>query len=458
VGVTSRLAGFAVNTTFEDLPAPVVAISKEMMLNAAGIGLAGSEEREGQIITEYVKAMGGRPASTVIGASFRSSPESAALANGTMVHVLDFDENVERRANHPSNAMFPTVMAIGEHLGCSGQAVTAAFAVGCEVSTKLGAAGDLDAQFPRISGFGWHPQGVTGTFGATAAAGKLLGLDQAQMENAFGLACSQAAGLQVNFATSSKSLHPGSAAMRGIMCATLAQKGFTGARNGIEGERGFFEAYRRDRNLDDDEFIERLGTPYDVIDPGLRLKIYPCGSLAHVSLEAILYLVGEHKIQYEQVQAIRVSVPRRWGLTGSAITHPQTGLEGKFSMAYCMAVAVVYGTPQLQHFTDQAVRDPKLVSLLDKVTVVTDEVPTATASRPSTVTITLNDGREVSRREEYAKGDRHKPVTAKDIDDKFATCSHHLLGPELMKEVILRFRTLDEIRDVRPLFASLAVG
>jgi len=197
VGITSRLAAFVVETTYDDIPGEVVERSKEQMLNAAGIGLAGVAELEGQVITNFVQDRGGAATCTILGAPFRSTPEYAALANGTMVHALDFDENVERRANHPSNEMFPTVMALGEHLGASGRDVVAAFALGCEVSTKIGAAGDLDDQFPSITRYGWNPQPVAGVFGATAAAARLLGLDQEQLENAFGLAASQASGLAV---------------------------------------------------------------------------------------------------------------------------------------------------------------------------------------------------------------------------------------------------------------------
>jgi len=455
MGITSRLATFALETSFSGIPVPVVERSKEMMLNAAGIGLAGVREPEGPIITEFVRERGGTPTCTILGADFKSTPENAALANGTLVHALDFDENVERRSNHPSNVMFPTVMSIGEHVGASGRDVVAAFAIGCEVSTKLGAAGDLDEQFPRLATYGFTAQAVTGTFGATAAAARLLGLSQEQLENAFGLACSQASGLLVNHGTSSKPIQAGTSAMKGILCATLAQQGMTGARDGIEAERGFLDAFRRDRHIDEDEFIGRLGNPYDVIDPGIRLKIYPCGSYTHVSLEAMLRLIDEHDIQADDVRAIEVAVPQRWGMTGAAIPHPQTGIEAKFSMAFVMAVALVHGPPQIQHFTNETVRDPRLVELLDLVTVVTTEKPTPTATRPSTVTITLADGRVVSHRAEFAKGHRDNPATAADMEAKFEACSREVLPADRVRPTIEQFRSLDTLADVRPLFSSL---
>jgi len=456
-GITSRLAAFALGTASEDVPSAVIERSKEMMLNAAGIGLAGVREPEGPAIVDFIRERGGNPSCSVIGSDVRTTPEYAALANGTLVHVLDFDENIERRSNHPSNVMFPTVMAIGEFMGSSGRDVVAAFAIGCEVSTKLGAAGDLDEQFPRLPTYGFTAQAVTGTFGATAAAGRLLGLTRDELENAFGLACSQAAGLLVNHGTSSKPVQAGTTAMKGILCATLAQRGMTGARDGIEAERGFLEAFRRDREVDEDEFVQRLGNPYDVIDPGVRLKVYPCGSYTHVSLEAMLHLIREYDIQATEVRAIEVAVPPRWGMTGAAIQHPETGIAAKFSMAYVMAVALVYGSPQIGHFTDEAVKDPALISLLDLVTVVTTERPTERATRPSRVTVTLGDGRVVSHRAEFAKGHRNNPVTAADMDAKFKACVRGVLADDQVRPIIARFRELDSIADVRPLFASLGV-
>ncbi len=457
MGFTSHLATFALETAFPDIPANVVDRSKEMMLNAAGIGLAGSSEEEGRTIAKYVRDMGGAPICTVLGSTFRTSPELAALANGTMVHVLDFDENVDRRGNHPSNVMYPTVMALGQSLRRSGSDVVSAFAVGCEVSTKLGAAGDLDEQFPRSAGFGWHGMAVFGTFGATVAAGRLLGLDQDQMENALGMACSQAAGLQVNHGTSSKSLQAGSTAMRGIMCATLAQRGFTGAKHGIEAEEaGFFAAYRRGNDVDEDEFFGRLGNPYDVIEPGVRIKIYPSGSLTHVSIEAMLRLIEEHKLNADQVRSIRVSVPARWDGSVYPVMRPVTGLEAKFSLGYCMAVCLVHGAPQMHHFTDEAVRDPGVLAVIDRVTVDTNEQPTERASRPSTVAITLTDGREISYRAEFARGHKSNPVTDTEIHAKFAACSQSVLTPIEVARVIREFRRLDKLPDVEPLFTSLA--
>jgi 2-methylcitrate dehydratase PrpD len=455
-GITSRLVSFACETEASEIPADVVERSKEMMLNVVAAGFAGLHESEAREITSLVRDLGGTAECTVLGSDLRTSPLNAAIANGTIVHVLDFDENVERRANHPSNVMFPAVFALGESLGASGRDVVAAFAVGCELSTKTGAAGELDEQFPSMAKYGWHIQGVTGALGAAAAAGRLLELDRVRMEHAVGIAVSHASGVQVNFGTSAKPLQAGTCAANGILCALAAQRGFTAAGNAVEDANGLFGAYRRSTDVDAEQFGAALGGPWDVIDPGVRLKLYPCGSLTHVSLEAMLQLVDEHGITPDEVAAISISLPLRWGseeriygVEAKTATHPETGLQARFSLNYCVALALVHGRPQLQHFTDEAVADPVVRSLLDKITVDGDETPEGDANRPSTVRLTLRDGKELSARVLYPKGHAKNPVSSRELDDKLRACSRGVLSAERADEVIEAFRTLDDAPDVR---------
>ena len=452
MGLTSRLAAFAVGRSFSDIPAQAIGNCKQMMLNAAAVGLAGSAEKEGQIIAEYVQQVGGSTHCTVIGTAIRTSPVNAALANGTMVHVLDYDEAILRRANHPSNSIYPTVMALGEQLAATGKEALAAFTIGCEVSTKIGIVGDLDKLQPPISSLGWHLEGVAGTIGSTAAAGKLLKLGQEQMENALAIAVSEASGIKSNFGTSTKSLHCGRAAMNGIMAAMLAQKGFTGAKDAIEGPKGFLDCFRRDRNVDEDDFIRQLGNPFDVVDPGMALKLYPCGSATHTAIDAALRLRSEHKINPKEVRSVRVAIPPHMAMP---FPRPETGLQGKFSVHYCVATALVHGQPRIHHFTDAAVRDPEVVAMLDKTTVETTEKATKEVSRPSTVALTLAGGQEIACRIEHPKGHPSDPLTAQELEDKFLYCSRDILPPERRECVIAQFRRLEELSNVQPLFSAL---
>ena len=204
VGITSRLASFVLDTSFSDIPSEVIEKSKQRMLNSAGVALAASGLKEGQIITQYLQQIGGRPECTILGQDMRSSPVNAALANGTMAQLLDYDETMIRRGNRPSGCVFPVVMALGEKMALPGRAVVAAFAIGTEVSSKIGAAGDLDKLQPGMARLGWHSAAVPGTIGATAAAAKLLGLNQEQTENALGIGVGQTSGVDQSAGTAAR--------------------------------------------------------------------------------------------------------------------------------------------------------------------------------------------------------------------------------------------------------------
>jgi 2-methylcitrate dehydratase PrpD len=455
MGITSRLAEFVANTTFDDLPDDVVARSKEMMLNACAVGIAGSRTHEGQLALEYARRMGGEPQCTILGTPGRFSAANAALVNGTMVHALDYDEVILRRANHPSNVVLPTALAVGELTRCSGRDLVAAFALGCEVSTKVGAAGDFDSVIPALNRNGWHIESVGGTVAAAALSAKLLGLDADAMEIALGIAVSQACGVQVNYGTSTKSLHCGLAASHGIMAAMLAESGFSAARGAIEDINGFFGCFRRDVDVDEEEFMARLGRPFDVIDPGVGLKLYPCGSALHTAIDVMLLLADEHSLTADNVREIHVSWPPRAGNRLTGFAHPRTGLEAKFSMNYCIAVALVHGPPRLHHFTDEAVHDPAVVSVLDRIEVRTDEVATIEVPRPCTIRVVLADGREVSHRGVYASGHPGHPLTERQLNDKFRTCADNVLDDAVAEKVISNFRAIEDLADVTDLVGQL---
>ena len=239
-----------------------------------------------------------------------------------------------------------------------------------------------------------------------------------------------------------------------------ATKAFHAGRNGIEAADGFLGAFRGDVDIDADAFLDRIANPYDVIYPGVGVKYYPCATTTHASIFAVEQLVREHSIRPEDVQAVRVSVPALGGKTArrNAFPHPRTGLEGKFSVPYAAAVALVFGTPRMHHFTDAAVRDPRIQPILDRLVLTMDEVPTIDYHMPATVRITLNDGRVVEHRALSAKGHPSNQMTTEDLTDKFISCTEDALSAEAVERIISGFRNLESNPDVRGLFASLGAG
>jgi 2-methylcitrate dehydratase PrpD len=457
MGITSGLAAFAISTELRDAGEDVRIASKEMLLNIFGVTLAGSVAQTSDIICAYSREVGSGDQATLLGRSERSTPTLAALVNGTMAHVLDFDEHVARRGNHPSNTLMPTVLAVGEQLGVTGAELLAAFIVGCEVSTKIGAAGDFDLMKPTMWSHGWHLEGVACTIGATAAAGKLLGLNQERMENALGIAVSEAAGVQVNYGTSTKSLHSGRAAMNGVMAASLAAKGFTGARNALEDENGLLGCYRRDHNVDADEFLARVGNPYDIIYPGVGIKPYPCASSTHTAIDAVHRVMTDNDVKCDDIESLVLKLPPRHGNTRRVISHPETGLEGKFSIQYCAAVTMVHGAPRMDNFTDEAVMgDGAVAELLDRVTLEFSETVTPDIARPATATIVLKDGSRLAHRSPYPKGHPKNAMSPAEIEAKFLDCARGHIADGAAREVVRLVDRLEELDNLTGLASSLS--
>ena len=194
-----------------------------------------------------------------------------------------------------------------------------------------------------------------------------------------------------------------------------------------------------------------MGNPYDVIDPGIAFKVYPCGTSDHPPVEATLHLVEEHKINPGEVQAVLVKVRSR---ESTIFPYPELGLGGQENIRYCVAVALVHGQLRPHHFTDEAIKNPKLRAMAERVIVEDTEEATREVSRPSTVVITLANGREVSYRVQL-KGYPANPLTPQELDDKFRDCSHGVLPPDRVEAAIDRFHHLEELPNVAPLASML---
>ncbi len=445
MGFTHRLAQFALdNNSFDRLPAEVVDRSKEMMVNAAAVALAAAAQPEGRTLTQFVQEMQGNGKCTIIGMGLRTSPIYAALANGAMIHLLDFDDEIFQRGVHPSCTVLPVVLALGELNGYAGKNVLAAYAMGCEVIAKLGGICDP----------AWLPDSVAGNIGATVAAALLLGLEGGQIEGALGIACGEAGGIQANLATGSRALQCGRAAMNGIMAATLAQRGFTGARDALEAPGGLLDIYGQSRDLDEDAFFRQLGNPYDIIDPGVTLKLYPCELASHTTIDAVLQLMQQYHIAPDQVQAVHVGVTPQ-ALQRLRYPTPQTGWEARFCLSYIVAATLLHGPPLIDFFSDAALQDSEVRRMMDRVSVEATESATSLITNPSNLEIILTDGRRLKHRVEFAQGQPELPLDTEELDAKFLYCSRYILPPDHIEEAIGSFRNLENIENVTGMVSVL---
>jgi 2-methylcitrate dehydratase PrpD len=447
MGVTLKLAEFAVNTAFEDMPTELIIKGKERVLDTMGCILAGCNEQVGKIILQYIKGIGGIPESTVIGDGYKTSIQNTALANGTIGHALDFDDSQLILIGHGSVVILPAVLAIAEKERISGKKVLEAFLIGFEVACKIGRAVN-----PKLYNNGWHATSVIGVLGAAAAAGKLLGLDTHKMTSALGIAASQACGLRQNFGTMTKPLHAGKAAESGIISAVLAKHGFTAATNILEAPEGFCSTFSGEYELN--KIVDNLGDPYEIISPGVHTKPYPSCLSTFPMIEGTISLAEEHDIKPEDVELVECCVA---SLPMKALIHnsPKTAIEGKFSAQFVTAISLLDRRVSLDQFTDEKVQDPRTVNLMKKIKKVNHpdfpEFRVSPVTTASIVKIKLKDGREFSKRVDIAKGNPEKPLSKKELEVKFRDCAETIIGRDRVDQSIDMISNLDKIQDINQL-------
>lgn len=448
IGATEIVANFIVRTSYDQIPGEAVRSAKRAILDGLGCILAGSQEPSARIVTGYVKEMGGSPEATVIAGGFKTSAPEAALANGTMAHALDYDDVAMATLGHPTVALLPAVLALGEAGRVCGRDALASYIIGFEVMGKIGAC----IGFGHY-GWGWHATVTLGTMGAAAASARMLRLDTHQTMMALGIAASLAGGTRQNFGTMTKPLHAGNAARNGVVASLLAKKGFTADEAILESTMGFLKIFCGGAEYDVAKATEGLGTAFDIISSGVGMKPYPCCLLTHRCIDAILHLIKENGIGANDVERVEC---RTSEFLPQVLIHsrPKTALEGKFSMQYCMAIALLDGQVGLKQFTDEKVLDPKAQQLLKGVEYVHPEG--LTPLHPDVVTIRLKDGREISHEVAIAKGDSRNPMTEEELMAKYRDCASFVLSPQDTEKSLEMVWHLEAVNDVTELIDVLS--
>ena len=347
--ITKAVAEYVADASLEAFPPEAVYVAKAGITDALGCMLAGSREPLADIVSRFIVASGGEPRATVVGRGFKTSASEAALVNGSTAHALDYDDITWPMKGHPSAVLLPAVLALGEEEEATGRDVLLAHMVGFEVACNIGAAMSAD----YYDDLGWHPTGPLGALGAAAAAASLLKLDSEQTAMALSLAASLAGGLRQNFGTMTKPFHAGLASRNGVSAARLVQAGLTASAEGIEGRFGSLRAFSGGGGYDDAKALEKLGNNSYLVDDGLDVKKYPCCGSTHPALDALFMLLHMQNVDPAQVERVEVRVD--FGPPRSLIHHrPKTTLEGKFSMEYCIAAALLDGKVGLGSFSGRA--------------------------------------------------------------------------------------------------------
>ncbi len=456
VGLTRALAEFLTDVAYGDIPQPVVDECYRATLDWLGSALAGSLEPAARIAQRVAHGLGSRDESTMFGAGRGSAP-AAALANGVASHILELDDVHKGSTLHAAAPVISAALAVAERERSTGRGFTRAVALGYDAALRIGEA--VNPSHYRY----WHPTGTAATFGAAAAAGSLLGLTSGQMLDALGTAGTQAAGLWEFNADGamSKHLHAGKAAFNGVMAADLARLGFTGATRILEGQRGFFRATAT--AVDPTRVTDRLGEQWKITEN--CYKLHSCCAHTHTAIDVALDLRALRRWTARHVlDTIRAVDLETYGAGYEIVKdpNPSTPYRAKFSIAYCVAAALLEGRVGLDQFSpdrfgEDGVAEPSIAALLPRIHVsVRDDLTRAYPARwPTNVVVTLSDGGVERGMNDFPRGNPENPVSTETLEDKFVG----LVGPRYGDPFALRMldavRSLQECPDVGEAFRVL---
>ena len=458
-GLTAAIADFVVAARYTDLPPELLDLGKMHMLDAVGLAIAGERAGSGAIVRRYLGDLGvANGASTILGTDLRAAPRFAAFANGVAVHADDFDDTqlavapdrVYGLLTHPTVTAMSAALASAEALGASGRDFMLAYQLGVEVETKI-----AEAIAPRSYENGFHSTSMCGGFGAAASAAKLRGLNVERLRMAFGIVGAEASGLRENFGSMTKPFQAGHAAEGGVVAVDLAALGWTAADDILEAKRGFFAAFGG--GWDPAAIVGKLGGPWTLLSPGVSIKPYPSGSLTHPAMDEMARLIAVNAIKAADVASVRVGTNKQ--MLNTLIHHrPTTGLQGKFSMEYCMAVLLVLGEAGLGQFQDEVVNRPDLQAMLRRVEFYNNpDADAAGADKMrSFVAVMLKDGRTFAGQSDFARGSPQKPMSFDDTVEKFRGCAEFAKLPaDKADRIVASIRHLERVEDMRSVFAGM---
>jgi 2-methylcitrate dehydratase PrpD len=458
-GATRAVVEFVTSTTVDRFPADVRTQGKRCLIDGFAVMLAGSTVKGSAIVRQYIRSVTDKPGASILGPERMTAPApQAALANGASGHAMDFDDTQLSTTpdrtygllTHPTVPALASTLAVAEQQHASGAAFLDAFLTGFEVECKIAEAIDPD-HYER----GFHSTGTAGTFAGAAGAARLLKLDAARTAHAIGIAASLAAGLRVNFGSMTKPLHAARAAESGIFAATLASNGFTAGDDGLDGRWGYFQVFGGGADLR--RLVGALGRPYAIVNPGVSVKPYPCGSLSHPSMDAMLKLVTEHDIKPAQIKAVRLRA-------GSNILEPlrykiaKTELEAKFSVPFLLGVIALRRKAGIQEFTDEFVASAPIQEMMTRVAGVFDPKIEAMGFDKirSVVEVDLVDGRTlVQPSDDRYRGSPAWPFTQAELHDRFTDCASPLLSKDRIQQALAQIEAVDTLKDIRELTRTL---
>ena len=435
LGATEILADYGISSSADQIPQEIIHEGKRCFINFLAVSLYASRDPSLDILLDVFKLEGGKQQSSITGVRARTTIQNAALANGYLGHLEDYDDTHFPTVIHPSSPTLPSSLAIGEHLSASGNDVLVASILGMELCCRIGM-----AVHPHHYDEGWHITGTCGVFGSAIAAGRIVGLSINQMVSAMGIAGTQAAGVREVFGAMTKPFHPGRSAQSGLLATLLAHRGFSSTETILEGRRGF-GAVLSDK-CDWNVATDQLGKRWELKMNGL--KPYACGVVIHPLIDAMIAFRDNRGINPEDVRSISAKVhPLVIELVNRP--NPRVGLEGKFSYQHSIAVGLIDGSAFPAQYTDDRVLDPQVANLRDKVQATIDP----RMSEDSTeITIPLQNGTSYEETVLHATGAPENPLSDSMLNQKFRVLSEEVISNSQIEQLLDLLWNLEKVPNI----------
>ncbi len=445
--IADKIAKFIYENKFEDFSDEVIDKAKMCLLDWIGCAIAGHDHPVSEKLVEAALANKGIKEATIIGHNQKVPAIWAAFANGAISHAIEMDDGHKWSISHPGVTVIPAALALGESLSCSGKEFLAALIIGYDVSIRAG-----ESVGPEHYDI-WHTTATCGTFGAAAACTKLMKLKINEIADALGNAGSQAAGLWqfIEEGAMTKLLHTAKVGFNGLLSSQIAQSGFTGAHKIFEGEKGFLKAMSQ--NPCPERLIENLGIHYKILESNFKVHA-SCGH-THSPIDAIIKAREMYDITPEKIVNIHIlTYSTAFELTGNF--NPQNAFEAKFSMPYCVATALVFGVVDSNKFSQEALPNKSVRSIMSKIRMTVDhqlenQFPDC---RPTIIKVETTEDSFVVENY-YRKGDPENPLSYKEVEEKFMSLIKNNLMEKNICKIINLVKSIEDIENISILTKEL---
>jgi len=430
---------------FDNLPGPIVEFSRVAFLDWIGAALAGSHEGSINILLQVVPQTGASGEATILPVANKGLALFAALVNGAASHATEMDDFHKTSMVHLGVTVIPAVLALAEKVRATGKEFITSLIAGFEAGIRVG-----EAVNPSHWEF-WHPSGTCGTFAALAGCGRLLRLTPQEMGFGFGLAGTQAAGFRF-YEGMNKHLHPGKAAMNGLLAALLAQKGFTGDEQIFEGETGFCKAMARDWNL------EKLTAALPLIPGNFRclensFKPHASCRHTHPAIDAVLKIVKANPLRPEEVESIRC---RTYSAATRLLKDPtvRDAFSAKFSLPFCIALAVKEKKVGLDSFSPSLLWNKEVRQLMERISVEVDPTMENVYPEkwPAEIEIVTKQSIRLRERVDHPKGDPENPMSLTEMVEKYQDLASKAADDFSAKLILDRVMNLEKLLDMSTIF------